>query len=86
MRDEYLIRKGGFFYRPHSSGYTCSPAEAGRYTLDDAEWQTHPNGPDGPRDGMTYHHVSEFPELSYRNRFRTWIRSFPLPWSAVPGR
>lgn len=60
---EYLIRKGGYFYRPKSRGYTTSPLEAGRYTLEQATKETHPNGPDGPRDGLSHHHVSEFPEL-----------------------
>jgi hypothetical protein len=55
----YLIRKGGYFYRPNSQGYTVSPYEAGRYTLSEAESITHPNGPDGPRDGMSYVHESE---------------------------
>lgn len=50
----YLIRKGGAFYRPNSQGYTRSIAEAGRYSLAEAEAITHPNGPNGPRDGMDY--------------------------------
>ena len=50
----YLIRKGGYYYRPNSQGYTISTAEAGRYTLEEAIRITHPNGPDGPRDGMDY--------------------------------
>ena len=61
--DEYLIRKGGCFYRPKSQGYTSSPLEAGVYTLKQAIRETHPNGPDGPRDELSYHHRSEFPEL-----------------------
>lgn len=60
---EYLIRKGGYFYRPNSQGYTSSPLEAGIYTLDQAIRETHPNGPDGDRDGLTYHHRSDFPEI-----------------------
>jgi len=54
MTEQYLIIKRGFYYRPNSQGYTSSKAEAGRYTLDDAEDITHPNGPDGPRDEMHY--------------------------------
>lgn len=50
----YLIRKGGYYYRPNSQGYTVSKDEAGRYTLKEAINITHPNGPDGPRDGMSY--------------------------------
>lgn len=33
---EWLIRKGGMYYRPDRAGYTSSPAEAGRYTLAEA--------------------------------------------------
>jgi hypothetical protein len=51
---EYLIRKSGAWYRPNSAGYTNNIAEAGRYTLAEAEAITHPNGPDGPRDNMSY--------------------------------
>lgn len=50
----YLIRKGGYFYRPNAQGYTTSKAEAGRYTLAEAWSHSHPNGPTGPRDGMDY--------------------------------
>jgi len=55
----YLIRKSGAWYRPNSSGYTTHVAEAGRYTLTEAEAITHPNGPDGPRDSMSYAHQDE---------------------------
>jgi hypothetical protein len=51
---QYLIRKGGAYYRPNAAGYTLCKAEAGRYTLADAVAYSHPNGPDGPRDGITY--------------------------------
>ena len=51
---EYLIRKSGAWYRPNSAGYTNNIAEAGRYTLAEAEAITHPNGPNGPRDNMSY--------------------------------
>ena len=51
---EYLIRKSGAWYRPNSAGYTNNIAEAGRYTMAEAEAITHPNGPDGPRDHMSY--------------------------------
>jgi hypothetical protein len=50
----YLIRKGGYFYRPNAQGYTASKAEAGRYTLAEAWSHSHPNGPDGPRDGIDH--------------------------------
>jgi len=51
---QYLIRKGGYYYRPNCQGYTTNIAEAGRYTLAEAIKESHPNGPDGPRDGMSY--------------------------------
>ncbi len=52
--ERYLIRKGGYFYRPNAQGYTGCKAEAGRYTLEEAVSLTHPNGPDGPRDDLSY--------------------------------
>ena len=55
----YLIQKRGFYYRPDSSGYTSHADQAGRYTLEEAESITHPNGPDGPRDEMRFLHVSQ---------------------------
>jgi len=51
---EYLIRKGGAYYRPNAAGYTVNVNEAGRYSLEDAIRHSHPNGPDGPRDGTDY--------------------------------
>lgn len=52
--ERYLIRKGAYYYRPGSCGYTSKISEAGRYTLEEAISLTHPNGPDGPRDGLDY--------------------------------
>ena len=52
--DKYLILKRGMYYRPDRNGYTSSPSEAGRYTLAQAVFLTHPNGLDGPRDGMSF--------------------------------
>ena len=52
--DKYLILKRGMYYRPNAQGYTSNPGEAGRYTLAQAVFHTHPNGPDGPRDGMSF--------------------------------
>src|SRR5690606_24248146 len=46
--------KSGAYYRPNAAGYTYNVAEAGRYTLDEAIRHSHPNGPDGPRDAITY--------------------------------
>lgn len=55
----YLIRKHGGYYRPNARGYTTSAIVAGRYTQEQAERETHPNGPDGPRDGITYIHEKD---------------------------
>lgn len=55
----YLIRKQGYWYRPNASGYTDSAIQAGRYSLEEAERYTHPNGKDGPRDGMDYVHEDD---------------------------
>lgn len=55
----YLIRKQGYWYRPNARGYTDSAIQAGRYSLADAECYTHPNGKDGPRDGMHYVHEDD---------------------------
>lgn len=78
----YLIRKGGAFYRPNAEGYTRNPSEAGRYTLDEAISHSHPNGPDGPRDGITYAHESEVAG-SQPDRvvdvLRTALESAPIP-------
>lgn len=52
--ERFFIRKNGAYYRPNSRGYTTSAISAGRYTQEEAEKITHPNGPDGPRDGMSY--------------------------------
>ncbi len=61
---EYLIRKGGFFYRPNAQGYTSSVHEAGLFTEAEAIKHSHPNGPHGPRDCISYHHRSAFPALA----------------------
>jgi hypothetical protein len=50
----WLITKQGAYYRPNSRGYTTCFYAAGRYTLEEAEKFTHPNGAEGPRDGMGY--------------------------------
>ena len=50
----YLICKYGGYYRPNRQGYTMHIHDAGRYSLKEAIRETHPNGPDGPRDGMKY--------------------------------
>lgn len=33
---EWLVRKGGYFYRPNGAGYTTRKIEAGRYTKAEA--------------------------------------------------
>jgi len=50
----YLVRKGGIFYRPDARGYTSDRARAGRFSLVEAVKHSHPNGMNGPRDGMSY--------------------------------
>jgi hypothetical protein len=67
----YLICKNGMFYRPDSSGYTSAKSEAGRYSLNMAIDITHPNGPDGPCDGMTYIHETK-PKNASLN-LRCWL-------------
>lgn len=32
----YMVRKGGYWYRPESAGYTGVPADAGLYSIDEA--------------------------------------------------
>ena len=56
----YLIHKAGRgWYRPNAQGYTSRVDEAGRYTHADAMSYSHPNGWDGPRDGITVKHENE---------------------------
>ena len=56
----YLIHKAGRgWYRPEAAGYTLSADEAGRFDHAEAVSHSHPNGPDGPRDGLTYCHHRE---------------------------
>jgi hypothetical protein len=55
----YLIRKHGGYYRPNCQGYTDSAIVAGRYTREQAKRESHPNGKDGPRDGMTFVHEDD---------------------------
>lgn len=62
--DAYLIVKRGLYYRPKAHGYTGIRDHAGRYTLDDAMGYSHPNGPNGPRDGITHVHEDDAPEFS----------------------
>lgn len=58
----WLIHKAGRgWYRPYAKGYTMNASEAGRYSHKDALAYSHPNGLDGPRDGLTIKHESELP-------------------------
>ena len=65
VKKEFLIFKAGRgWYRAESQGYTSFKFDAGRYAEDEARAITHPNGIDGPRDGMFYKHesqVSDYP-------------------------
>jgi hypothetical protein len=59
-KNGYLIFKsGGGYYRAKARGYTIEASEAGRFSYDDAVAYSHPNGPNGPRDGITFKHESE---------------------------
>lgn len=90
---EYLIRKGGAYYRPNAAGYTNNIAEAGRYSLDDAIRHSHPNGPNGPRDGIDYMPAPTFPsEAEWRaqsedERYQflksLYAQAHPLPGDAL---
>ena len=70
-RARYLVRKGGAYYRPNAAGYTVDVDQAGRFTLADAIRYSHPNGPNGPRDGISYLHEREDPafQVTARDRF-----------------
>lgn len=55
----YLIYKSGRgYYCEGAKGYAFDQKDAGRFSLVDAIAYTHPNGPDGPRDGLDYWHES----------------------------
>jgi len=53
-KEEYVIRKGSYYYRPNAQGYTSSINTAGRFSLEEAILHSYPNGPDGPRDSIDY--------------------------------
>jgi hypothetical protein len=59
-----LFKNGRGWYRPGAKGYTNEPAQAGRFTWDEAWKHSHPNGPDGPRDGITIKRESEVSGVS----------------------
>ena len=52
--EKYLITKRGAYYKPNAQGYTNLKHLAGRYTLEQAIRYSHPNGKDGPRDGISF--------------------------------
>jgi hypothetical protein len=64
VTDLFLIEKRGLYYRPESAGYTGIKDEAGRYPFEEAAERSCPNGPDGPRDGITIWRESEAPDYS----------------------
>jgi hypothetical protein len=51
---EYVIRKGGFFYRPNAEGYCSDILEAGRWSLKEA--YAHKDGV----EGVTVHLFKSF--------------------------
>lgn len=56
----FVIHKAGRgYYRPHAKGYTVDLSEAGRFTHSDAVAYSHPNGSDGPRDGIRFFHIDD---------------------------
>lgn len=65
MSDDFLIRKGAYWYRPNAQGYTANVNEAGLFTREEALLYTYPNGPNGSRDGLEFFYkfdVKEFPK------------------------
>lgn len=49
----FYVKKNGAYYRPDAHGYTLNVWEAGSFTHSDAMAYSHPNGPNGPTDGIT---------------------------------
>lgn len=56
VKREWLLRKNGYFYRPHSAGYTALKDEAGRYS--EAEARRHC----GTAQGVDMVHESQVPD------------------------
>ena len=56
-----IIKAGRGWYRANAEGYTVDPRDAGRFSYEDAVWHSHPNGPNGTRDGILMHHESTVP-------------------------
>ena len=51
---DYVVRKGGYFYRPNAAGYTVSIFEAGRWPKEEADKYA------AGCDGVTVHRADEF--------------------------
>lgn len=66
---EWLIRKGGYFYRPERAGYTSDVIEAGLYTENEArnEARIEPHN-------ISAHHASEYARQI--NKARTNVARF----------
>ena len=64
-KDDYVIIKRGLYYAPYNRGYTDRPILAGFYKEKEAILACHPNGPDGPRDGMFFKHRGEIKDLDF---------------------
>lgn len=43
QQEEYVLLKRGYFYRPNAAGYTDRIAEAGRYSLEEAQLHEYPH-------------------------------------------
>lgn len=69
MQGIYFIRKNGLYYRPNSEGYTANLKEAGVFYLHECQNLTYPNGPEGPRDGLSFEPWpdSQFMTFDYTN-------------------
>lgn len=51
---DYVVRKGGYFYRPNAAGYTASVFEAGRWSKEEADKYA------AGCEGVTIHRADEF--------------------------
>ncbi|MEH7827627.1 hypothetical protein [Gemmobacter denitrificans] len=75
-QEGWLIHKAGRgWYRPDAHGYTSDPLQAGRFSYNDAMEYSHPNGPTGPRDGITIKHECEV---------QKYVRLDPAALAALP--
>lgn len=68
--NDWLIRKGGYFYRPNAQGYTASIQEAGRFS--EVEARAHAAASSGE---VTAHSADDFPiEAGELERLRAALR------------